>query len=249
MKIISWNCNGALRKKLEPLSSLDADLYIIQECEDPAKTNDKNYQSWANNYLWYGHNKNKGVGVFAKKDLTLKPLELDAGNLEYFLPFRVNNLFTMLAVWTREANSPTFKYIGQMWKYLQLYKNHFQGENSIIIGDFNSNVCWDAWDRWWNHSDVVKELEEIGIVSLYHLHKNETQGTETEPTFYMHRKIDKPYHIDYAFISKGLASSSSLDIGSHEIWLEHSDHMPFLVNLIANPSFNTDGGLAPKKQA
>ena len=42
MKIISWNCNGALRNKFQHIAELEADIYIIQECEDPirAKHND-----------------------------------------------------------------------------------------------------------------------------------------------------------------------------------------------------------------
>lgn len=231
MKIVSWNCNGALRKKYEKLCLLNADLYIIQECEDPAQVYDKEYKCWANNYLWIGKNKNNGLGIFAKEGISLNPLKLESGRLEYFLPCTVNNNLTLLAVWTKEANSPTFRYIGQLWKYLQLYKNHFQGDNSIIIGDFNSNACWDVWDRWWNHSDVVRELEEIGLVSLYHSHKSEVQGKEKEPTFYMNRKLEKPYHIDYAFLSNKIASSSIMDIGSAEIWLQHSDHMPLIVQL------------------
>ncbi|HNU66593.1 MAG TPA: hypothetical protein PKL42_05640 [Methylotenera sp.] len=233
MKIISWNCNGALRKKLEPISAFNADIYIIQECEDRAKINDKNYQSWAGQYLWYGHNKNKGVGVFAKNGFSLTPLPLESGRLEYFLPFKVNESFTFLAVWTREANSPTFKYIGQMWKYLQLHKNQLKSDKTVIIGDLNSNVRWDAWDRWWNHSDVVRELEGIGICSLYHHIYKEDQGQESKPTFYLQRNIQKPYHIDYAFISKEMAPSASLSVGEKEIWLEHSDHMPLSVHIYA----------------
>ena len=81
------------------------------------------------------------------------------------------------------------------------------------------------------HSDVVRELEEIGIYSLYHHVYKQEQGSESKPTFYLQRKIDKPYHIDYAFISKELTSSATLSVGEKEIWLEHSDHMPLSVYL------------------
>lgn len=51
MKIITWNCNGALRKKFESLLDFDADLIIVQECENPAESKDKKYLDWAENYL------------------------------------------------------------------------------------------------------------------------------------------------------------------------------------------------------
>jgi exonuclease III len=71
LKIITWNCNGALRKKLKHLSNFDADLYIIQECENPAESRDKNYQEWAENYIWIGDTKNKGLAFFARQEVEL----------------------------------------------------------------------------------------------------------------------------------------------------------------------------------
>ena len=38
MNIITWNCNGALRKKIEQVDSLGADILVVQECEDPAQS-------------------------------------------------------------------------------------------------------------------------------------------------------------------------------------------------------------------
>jgi exonuclease III len=242
MRIISWNCNGALRKKLTALRSYEADVYVIQECENPKESTDSDYRAWASNYLWVGGNKNKGLGVFAKPEIALSPLDLDAGTLESFIPCTLNGLIVLLAVWTRQANSPTFGYIGQLWKYLQRHKAALSGEDVVVIGDFNSNVCWDAWDRWWNHSDVVREFEELGIHSLYHAVKNEAQGSESDPTFYMHRKREKPYHIDYVFLSKKYLPSASLVVGNPSVWLEHSDHMPLFVEMMANPALQgTDG--------
>jgi exonuclease III len=100
MKIVTWNCNGALRKKLSALLSLDADIYIVQECEDPSKSSSKEYRSWASNYLWLGANKNKGLGVFVKPRIKLEALDLDPEGLESFIPCTIDGRWLLLAVWT-----------------------------------------------------------------------------------------------------------------------------------------------------
>jgi exonuclease III len=231
MKIVNWNCNGALRKKFHKVMQIDADVYVIQECEDPARCNDTEFRKWAENYVWVGTNKNKGLCVIAKPHITLRSEALDARPLELFLPCVVANKFLLLAVWTRHANSPTFGYIGQLWKFLQLHREFLHREDAMCIGDFNSNACWDKWDRWWNHSDVVRELHELGLTSSYHAARAEPQGEESTPTFYMHRHLGKPYHIDYAFLSQNLLPNAAVGIGDPCDWLEHSDHMPLIVEL------------------
>jgi len=162
----------------------------------------------------------------------LNKLDYHDGGLQSFLPCVINENVILIAVWTKQSKSHTFRYIGQFWKYLQIHKKKMEREPIVICGDFNSNVCWDERHRRCNHSDVVRELEEIGIYSLYHEIMKENQGKESRPTLYMHRKLAKPYHIDYAFISKQLLNADfSLEVGKHEIWLDHSDHMPLIFSL------------------
>lgn len=234
MKLVTWNCNGAFRKKYESISQLKADVYIIQECEDPAACTDRLYKEWAANHLWIGDSKNKGLGVFASQNIKLTRLVWNTvykdHSVKYFLPCELNNDLQLLAVWTHYNNSPNFGYMGQFWKYLQLHKSKM---NKIIIaGDFNSNVIWDEWDRWWNHSDVVRELSEIGIESLYHIHTKELQGKETKPTFYLQKNLEKPYHIDYCFAPKQYAASlKGLNIEPFENWKHLSDHVPMITSI------------------
>jgi hypothetical protein len=228
---VSWNCNGAFRKKYPLLDGLQADICVIQECEDPERSGDLGYRAWAKNYLWVGSNKNKGLGIFAAESHRLERVGQEVGPLELFLPCRVNGNINLLAVWTREAKSPTFKYIGQLWKYLGLHSSFLDTPYSALVGDLNSNACWDVWDRWWNHSDVVKSLGDIGLTSIYHHGLNEPQGSESKPTFYMYRRLDKPYHIDYAFCSKAFLPNARLEVGLPDQWLSVSDHMPLIVDL------------------
>lgn len=231
MKIVTWNCHGAFRKKFEHISQFNADIYIIQECENPAECRHSKYQEWAENYIWIGDNKNKGLAIFAGPHMELKKLDwsnkFNDHYVKHFLPCRINQDFDLLAVWTHKNNSPNFGYIGQFWKYLQIHKNKLN--KTIIAGDFNSNTIWDEWDRWWNHTDVVNELKELGIESLYHTFTGEKQGAETIPTLYFQRKLDRPYHIDYVFGSDIFSKSlKNFTVGHADIWLEISDHMPII---------------------
>lgn len=226
LRIATWNCNGALRRKWPALERFDADVLTIQECEDPARSADAAYRAWAGDYLWTGADKNKGLGVFARKGVQLASVDLDPSPLELFLPCLLNDA-PFLAVWTKEAKSPTFKYIGQFWKFIESHGDFLRHPLAVAAGDFNSNVQWDVWDRWWNHSDVVRELEARGLRSLYHHHQSLPQGGEPHPTFFLHRKPEKPYHIDYVFAAQAWRIEG-LEIGAADEWLALSDHMPIL---------------------
>ena len=229
MKIITWNCNGAFRNKFSNIIKLGADIYVIQECENPKESLHKEYIEWANNYLWIGDKKHKGVGIFANEKVELRQLKWSNNfkdhSVKYFLACLINNSFQLLAIWTHQNKSPNFGYIGQLWKYLQINKKRLN--SSILIGDFNANAIWDEWDRWWNYSDVVKELLEIGVESCYHKYFNEEHGKERQPTFFMHRKLNKPYHIDYCFTSQDIMSKlEKIQIESFDDWKHLSDHTP-----------------------
>lgn len=247
MKIITWNCNGGFRNKLAEIDKLNADILVIQECENPALSTVK-YKDWAGEYLWVGESKNKGIGVFPKKGNSVSHLKFDGefkitgltsssktltwstSSLRLFLPFSINENIQALGVWTKGSDSEAFGYMGQFWKYLQIHRNDFKREKQLILGDFNSNKIWDKKDRWWNHSNVVAELEEIGLVSLYHHHFNEDQGVESSPTLFLQRNAQKPYHIDYVFVSKDYLDSE-IKIGQRERWLSLSDHMPIEIGI------------------
>lgn len=251
MKIITWNCNGALRKKTEYLDVFNADIIVVQECEDPARSTHQ-YQQWAGDYLWTGTSKNKGIGVFPKNGNKVKALnwygefsfqglksnspsiKWRTTDLKLFLPFSVNDQFIFLGIWTKGNDSEAFSYIGQLWKFLQIHAKDLSKKNTILLGDLNSNAIWDQTGRWWNHTDVLNELKSLNIESLYHYQNDEEQGKETKPTFYLHRNEDKPYHIDYVFVSNDLKSKCKLIIGERNEWFMASDHMPLCIT-INNP--------------
>src|SRR3712207_67397 len=225
MRIITWNCNGAFRKTVKSLDYLNTEIYVIKECENPAVSNDIEYKKFASNYRWVG-NKNKGLGIFAKDSITLMDNHWKTYGLEWFISCRVNDEFTLVAVWG------SGNYIEDIYVYLQI---HYEKLNSLkkvlICGDFNSNSIWDKKNKRRTHSAVVQQLQELNLYSYYHLNKNEPQGKESTPTFYLYRNQQKPYHIDYCFGNKN--EFSNLKVGKFEDWIKFSDHMPIVFDLIS----------------
>lgn len=221
MKIISWNCNGKFRDKQQVLLKCDADIFIIQECENPIKYKDT-FNSYNGNYIWFGLNDNKGLCVFAKDGIILKDNCWKNYGLRHFLSVNVNQKFDLLCVW---ASPP---YIEEYFVYQQIYKDKFS-DNMIIMGDFNSNSIWDKKHRERNHSEVVRQLNEMGLVSAYHFISNEAQGKETKGTFFLHRDIEKSYHIDYCFVKA--EKIKEFYIMPQEEWLGFSDHVPIVLEL------------------
>ena len=250
MKIVTWNCNGALRRKLLAVDELNADVLVVQECEDLARSTE-DYRRWAGGYLWIGESPNRGIGIFPKNGHSVRALDWHgvfrlAGlesqseaiqwaspDLRLFLPFSIDDQLTGLAVWTKGGRGEPFGYMGQFWKYLQIHRDKLAADKTVILGDFNSNTCWDQPGRWWNHSDVVAELASLSLRSLYHHQFSESQGREKTPTFFMHRRMDRPFHIDYVFVSNDLLEQSVLEVGAHEAWVGWSDHVPLSVHLPA----------------
>ena len=105
LKIVTWNCNCALRTKTTELDELDADVIVAQECEDPAQSSEE-FLAWAADYHWIGDNKHKGLGVFAKKSAVLQRLDWPDNGLQSFLPCRVNDKVNLIAVWTKKGSTP-----------------------------------------------------------------------------------------------------------------------------------------------
>ncbi len=220
MKILSWNCNGKFRNKFQEILSIEADVYVIQECENPAESNCVAYKEFADNYLWTGENKNKGLGVFARQGICLAENPWPKYCLRNFLSVKVNDSFDLVAVW---ACRP---YIEEYYIYQNINISNYS-QDTIIVGDFNSNAIWDKKHYTRTHSTIVQQLSEIGICSAYHHITGEAQGKELTPTFYLYRHLEKGYHIDHCFAAASNIQNYCV-LWDLE-WLEKSDHMPILL--------------------
>ncbi len=233
MKIITWNCNMAFRDKAQYILALSPDILVVPECEHPDKIIFPSNFKQPTDKLWFGKNQHKGLGVFSFCDFRIKVLDVHNENFRMIVPIAVTGGqfdFNLFAVWANNPADPDGHYVTQTWKAINHYDNLLSNKPAILIGDFNSNTIWDKKHPRSDHSDVVKFLEEKDIHSTYHKHHKQIQGKEKHPTQYMYRHKDKPYHLDYCFMSSVFCNKLlSVEIGKYKKWAIYSDHTPLIV--------------------
>lgn len=232
MKIITWNCNMAFRKKADMILTEQPDILIVPECECADKLLFPSNTPQPTDFLWFGNSSHKGLGVFSYGDFRLQALDGHNEALRMIVPIAVKSPyhdFNLFAIWANNPTDPDGPYVEQIWKALDYYDALLHNQKTILAGDFNSNTIWDRKRRISNHSNVVKRLEAKGIYSVYHMYYQQIQGKEQHPTYYLYRHLDKPYHLDYCFVSADLMQQlQSVTIGAHDIWSKYSDHVPIV---------------------
>lgn len=238
LKIISWNCNGNFREKYESIIKEDADIYVICECENPCEYDENGYPEFAGtNYFWTGDLHYKGLGIFAKDNIKLEPIEGLNEKFKNFIALRVNDTFNLLGVWAmgKDKEKGLNEYVEMIHDYFDANSQLFD-ENLIMCGDFNSNAIWDDKHKTKDNDGNAKnqtnlniKLNKKGLYSVYHESNNEEQGKETSTTFFQTRHLNQPYHIDYVYAKKG--AISEFEILDHWIWISLSDHLPLVFEL------------------
>lgn len=220
-----------LAKKRGLLYQLQPDLAVVPECSSRAMSDcqEDGFQT-----CWWGANKNKGLGVLAKRPWTLEPGP--APRQKWIAPTWVRGPreFLLVAVWAcpvgtiREVN-----YVGQTYEALTRHPRWFaDGRPVVMCGDLNSNTSLDPGRRVRKHSTVVDLLRRKGIVSAYHTFFSENHGAETRPTYYFWHRQERPFHIDYVFLPQTWADRvTHVEVGSFKKWKSASDHMPVWVDI------------------
>lgn len=226
----------AFRKKFEKVINLNPDLIIIQECENDEKLKSHLKSINYSQLIWYCNNPHKGVAIISFNNSQIELNENHNPEFEYIIPVNLKvekRRINLFCIWAMPHKTERIKrYIGQIWGAINFYSNKLN-EDSILIGDFNINAIWDKKKIIGNHSDVVGFLDKKNIHSIYHQKTKLEHGDEQNPTFFLLKQKEKPYHIDYCFASKNLFSNqTTIEIGKYQEWIKLSDHMPLTINNI-----------------
>ena len=227
LKIVTWNCQGALRRKLREVASLEADVLVLQEC---SRADAVQLETLGLNLAcWAGGNPHKGLAIAARPELKLaaRPIR----GIEWALRGATGGRAKLgiVAIWAC-APERSDRYIRQVHKLLDRRVLNTLPPRSVFLGDFNSNKIWDGKHRERSHTRTVEKFHVAGFQSAYHDLLKEEQGKESIPTFFLQRLTSKPYHIDYAFLSSMMRKDlRKINIGKPATWLKISDHMPFSI--------------------
>lgn len=216
----------AFRKKAEQILKFKPDILVVSECE---KINEQ-----TSKHLWFGDNQNKGIGIFSYSNYDFELHEMYNDSFKYVIPIKVKGLlnFNLFAVWTKKVDNPKEEYIGQLKLALDYYATLLD-EPSIIIGDFNMDKNIEIKYGYQDPARITTVcgfLNKKKIRSTYHIHYNEKLGSETRPTLFQWKKLEKPFHNDYCFASDlFIKRLNHVTIGEFNDWKEYSDHMPVIV--------------------
>lgn len=227
LRIVTWNCRGALHRKLDALLELRPDVAIVQECAFPERWRDSRISCVS----WNGNMARKGVAIITFGGGDLVPYISRENDIQYVVPAVVNSVreFGMLGVWTKKGVSGKSAYLGQLDLAIDEYNEFLKRSPCVVAGDLNSNANFYPAGKRNYHLEVVEKLSELGMVSAYHLYHGCKPGSEWHDT---HRhNLGGTFHLDYCFIPTDWAPFlKRVRVGGKQ-WFDLSDHKPVIIDL------------------
>lgn len=235
-RLVVWNCNMALHAKYERLLALGPHVAIIPECAAPDILRRKAPDFAYDDCAWYGLVENKGLGVFTFGGLTLRRHDSWDPRFHIFLPLEVRGAiqYNLLAVWAFNHRAPKSVVPSAVTtdEAIRYYSPFLCSAPTVVAGDFNANVIWDATGKYAKFADVDATLRALGLVSAYHAVNGHAMGQEPDPTLFWQKKAHQGFHIDYAYVPIGIVSHiEQAVVGAAEEWLSVSDHAPLVVDI------------------
>ena len=116
---------------------------------------------------------------------------------------------------------------------LDAYQRRIRRGPAIVAGDFNIDPTGseERSGAWFTR--LVERLGRLGLRSAYHAHLGEPFGAETRPTYFHYRHRERPFHIDFCFVSDPLLERvRHVEVGLYDDWVGAglSDHVPVTVD-------------------
>jgi len=214
----------AFRNKSDAILKHKPDLLILQEC---SKADIENSSALFKH--WVGNNPHKGLGVLGFTNHSFRIADNYNETIHWAIPIESDTV-DVLAMWAHKDTGQT--YVEGLLNALAHYDSLLRKDTGLFIGDMNNNVRWDhKTKKEWQWATYIEELRKLDKHSVWHKTKGEEHGLESVSTLFWYRQPERGYHIDYVFGSEALIQDAKLEIGAHEDWLMHSDHVPLVLDI------------------
>lgn len=229
MRLVTWNCQGGFARKHAAIAAMEPDVLVVPEAARVDGLEQVLGASPVNSVEWVGSNPRKGLGVVSYGEYSLRVHEAYDARLRWILPLEVRGPipFTLVAVWAMPDEDSGRRYAQCVFDACDSYRTLLESPRVVIAGDFNNNVCFDTPRHPLKFASVLSTLESRGLRSLYHVERGCAHGEEPDPTFFLYRRAERRYHIDFIFAKAALMELGfSVTVGDHATWGSASDHMP-----------------------
>ncbi len=233
LRLITWNCRvGGFRYKAAHVAGLRPDLLAVQEVEplEQVLVFGGECQPTYRDRIGDPAFPRRAIGVFSYTGLDIQPVDLEAPLYAFrrYVASRPGLEFNVIATWTAATKDAATSY-RQAHQGVEAHVAWIQERPTVILGDLNDNASFRG-TRW---SDLMAQLEPLGLVSAYHYFYGEAPGCETRPTHFWRGDGAATFHLDYCFLpSPWLARVRDVCVGEFSpAWKEVSDHVPLIVDL------------------
>ena len=223
MRILVWNINMAVHKKIALLQQLAPDLAVLPECASPEVIVAKCPEFTFTDAQWQERSRHKGLGVFSFGNVRLTRSPAFDPRFEVFLPLRVTgpSQFHLLAVWALNFHPASDVTLPDA---LRFYRRFLSRRDAVVAGDFNNSVFWDRPGKRTNFVGIATFLSKLGLASAYHAVTGESFAQERHSTLWFLKRPHQGYHIDYCFVPRSwLSPPATVWVGQVEQWLATVD--------------------------
>ncbi|MCU0501516.1 MAG: endonuclease/exonuclease/phosphatase family protein [Anaerolineae bacterium] len=230
LRIVSWNCNMALRHKFEALLALRPDVAIIQECARP----DERWRPACRDADWIGFNDQKGLGVFTFGDLILRRHVSYSDRFSLYLPVEIDGAcrFNLLGVWVADARKIPPGATNDPAAAIDYYRPFLEAAPSVVAGDFNRLPQQMSARSRKHAASVVERLTDAGLANAAHVMSDATGQDALRRTHYHQRHFARGFVVDYLFIPDvERARLTAFEVGDPHDWLRWSDHVALVAEL------------------
>jgi exodeoxyribonuclease-3 len=231
VKLATWNCCGQFSTNLPHLLDLGVDVAVV--CEASARAD---WPATADGRPVTGLSRRvraswKELAVIGCAPWSVSPHEAGESAPPWTLPARIvgPTPFTLVALWP-VAFPGAPGYVAQIDRAVDWIEQNFGDESVVLAGDFNAPIASTRAQ----YETVARRLEKLGLFDAYGVSRGLEPGeTPVEATYYHHRRLEQPFHIDHIVLPVDWAETAKVEIGDFETWVAtgRSDHVPLLAEI------------------